>query len=116
MILSSGARALRKQQQMDRLFAKRAAAESGDYGAYREFYENQGIQKARAAHNAKIAQARQLVRSTRDQLDEARVTGAGIQTAMASHATAKATVVALEQEKQAMFGRASAFGISGGDA
>ena len=115
MILSEGARALRKQQHTDRLAAKAQAADDGDWEAYSAYFAGQGLEVAKAEHNAKITRARQLIRETRDILDEARVTGNNIPGAIAGVATAKATLVALNAQKQQMFGRPSAFAIGGGN-
>ena len=112
MNLSSDARKLRKQQQLDRLAAKAEAADSGDYAAYSEFYAGQSLQKAKAELNAKITAARQLLRKVNDELDVARVSGVNIQAAHAAVSTAAATVAALEAEKQTVFGRQSGASIS----
>ena len=124
MILSDDARAIRKKLQTDRLAEKAAAAaankgksaDDSDYSSYAAFYAAQGLQVAKAEHNAKITQARGLVRSTADDIKLAKVTGAGIREAMAAHATARATLKALEDDKRAMFGRSTTAVLSGGGA
>lgn len=116
MILSESARAVRVQMYNDRIAAKELAAENGDWESYSAFFASQGIEVAKAEHNAKITQARQLVRATREEIAESKVTGLNIAAAIAAHNTARITLDVLTKEKQAMFGAVSSAGLSGGAA
>lgn len=117
MQLSESARVLRNEMRDARLKAKKKAAKDGDHTAYSNFYSGQGLQVAKSEHNAKITQARQLVRTTREAAKTAqKVTGVGIPEALVEFATAQATLTALTKQKQDLFGTASAFGLSGGEA
>lgn len=111
MIISEAARSIRKQQQTERLAAKAAAAESGDWEGYSLYFSSQGLEVAKAEQNAKITQARQLVRKTKEAVEIAKITGVDIAAAMTAHATARVTLEAVKQQKQDLFGRSSAFSI-----
>lgn len=115
MILSETARALRVQMYRDRIAAKQAAAESGDWAGYSAYFASQGLEVAKAEHNAKITQARQLVRSTREGIAEAKVTGVNIAGAISANSMAIVTLDALRTEKETLFGRVTSAGLSGGE-
>jgi hypothetical protein len=103
MIGSPEVRKLRKKQQLALLAAKAKAAETGDWAAYSAFFASQGIEQAKSAHNAKITAARGLVRSSKDAIAMAQVTGEGIGAAFAAHTTATATLAALRKQKDVLF-------------
>ena len=116
MIISDEARAERKRQQLARLEAKALAAETGDWSSYREFYENQPVQKAKKEHNKKISKARQDVKKAQKDVDLARVQGGDIEAALQALNVAKVTLASLERQKEIYWGRNPGATVSGGDA
>ena len=109
MILTSEARAARKDLHLKRLEAK----EGG--GDYAEFYANQAIQRAKSAINELIAEGRREARAAREAISLAVATGEGLEAAQSALENATIKLAAAESKKAQRFpkGRAVALTLEG---